>query len=329
MLAIDQVLQKFSQLQVLVVGDVMIDRYLSGSSNRMSPEAPVPVVRQEQIDNRPGGAANVALNIQALGAKAFLCGVIGTDQTGNELEAILPRFHIDPQYLIRATNRITSLKTRILVADQQLLRVDHEQDTAIDTATENLLLDRIIRLLDTHTIHIIVLQDYNKGVLSYRLIQQLLLEARQRTIPVAVDPKLKHFFDYQRVALFKPNLREVSAALHQPIVAHPDELATAARKLRDQLAYHQCLITLGDKGIFIDDGGEYEWVTTQSRQVADVCGAGDTVISVASLGIAAQLDIRQIARLCNLAGGQVCERAGVVPVDAQQLAREWKALALQ
>ncbi len=321
---VQQIFQAFSQLKVMVIGDVMVDAYLSGSRERMSPEAPVPILRQQSLDKRPGGAANVALNLRALGATPFLFGVTGDDTTGVELSQMLPAYNIDPQYLLQLPNRLTTSKTRVLAGDQQLIRIDHEQENPIDLQTEAQLIDAVKQLLKQEAMDVILLQDYNKGVLTSGLIAAVLDLAKRKHIPVAVDPKYDNFFEYRHVALFKPNLREVCAALNRRVISQTDSLEMAAAELRDRLGYQQCLITLGSDGIFIDDGGQTDLVNTHPRQVADVCGAGDTVIALASLCIALNLELGTIARLCNLAGGQVCEQTGVVPIDIAQLKKEWE-----
>ncbi|HMN90143.1 MAG TPA: PfkB family carbohydrate kinase [Saprospiraceae bacterium] len=319
----EAIFQAFGQLNVLIIGDVMIDRYLSGSVERISPEAPVPVVHLQQQENRLGGAANVALNLRALGANAYLCGVIGDDADGDIFQALMPEAGLSVKGILRSSERPTTVKSRILAGSQQLLRVDHEM-TADLSAQESVQYLQIVRnLLDERTIHVILLQDYNKGVLSLEIIRAIMLEALRRDIPTAVDPKFHNFWAYKRVTLFKPNLKEIRSQLPTPVLPERTSLCQAAEAIRKKIGNEYTLITLSDKGLFIEKNGD-DWLeSTRPRQIADVSGAGDTVISVAALGLAIGLSLREMAALANLAGGQVCERLGVVPVNKTQLQQEY------
>lgn len=314
----------FKNLNVLVVGDVMIDRYVTGNVDRVSPEAPVPVVHLQQREDRLGGAANVALNIKALGATPYLCSVIGTDHDGQRFCDLLPESGLSVRGILRSQERITTVKTRILAGSQQLLRVDEEITHDLTTTDAQHFLANLTNILDERDIHVILFQDYNKGILSSDVIRQIMLEAIKRDIPTAVDPKFKNFWAYKHATLFKPNLKEIRSQL--PVEVQPEEasLRRAAAYLREKLDNAYALITLSERGLFIENEGESLMVGTRPRQIADVSGAGDTVISVASLGLALGLSMREIANLANLAGGQVCERLGVVPVDKEQLQREFE-----
>lgn len=314
----------FNALNVLIVGDVMIDRYFSGSVDRISPEAPVPVVHLQQKENRLGGAANVALNIKALGATPYLCSVIGQDAGAATFMELLPENQLSTKGIFQSQERITTIKTRILAGSQQLLRVDEEITKDLSEKASKAYLDTIYSILEDKDIHVILFQDYNKGVLNEKVIRTIMLEAIKRDIPTAVDPKYKNFWAYKHVTLFKPNLKEIRSQLAMPLDATQDSLAQAAAYVRQQLGNQYTLITLSEKGLFIDKNGENHLLGTRPRSIADVSGAGDTVISVASLGLALGLNIKEIAILSNLAGGQVCERVGVVPVDKQQLQLEYE-----
>ena len=317
---------RFQALNIVIIGDIMIDRYLHGSVDRISPEAPVPVVHLSSEENRLGGAANVALNVQALGATPFLFSAIGDDENGKLLESLLPAANISAAYLMRSPTRITTVKTRVIAQHQHLLRVDREDTTSLTEADSTALLAQLRALLDQETIHLILFQDYNKGVLTPTLIQGVIREARQRHIPTAVDPKYDNFWAYENVTLFKPNLREIQQQVDPHLRAEAASLAAAAAVVRGRLNNRYTMITLSDKGLFIQGPEQMEIIPTQARSIADVCGAGDTVISVAAVGLALGIDLRDIAVLANLAGGQVCEKVGVVPVDKAQLQREYLAL---
>lgn len=316
--------ERFNELNILIIGDVMIDRYLTGAVSRISPEAPVPVVHLQSEEDRLGGAANVALNIKALGATPFLCSCIGTDSNGQKFLNLLPENELSAQGIVAFKSRKTTVKTRIIASNQHLLRVDQEEIRDLDKEEETRFLNRLLSIMDQNTIHAILFQDYNKGVLSATLIQRIIQEARRRNIPSAVDPKNHNFWSYQKVDLFKPNLKEIRDQLPQfSIKPNLKSLELATAEIQKRLENQHTLITLSEKGLFLQSKVHAKILPTQKRQIADVCGAGDTVISVATLGLALAADMEQIAFLANLAGGQVCEKVGVVPVDKAQLKEEY------
>lgn len=318
------ILARFRNLQVLVVGDLMVDRYITGVVSRISPEAPVPVVHFQGEESRLGGAGNVALNMVGLGANPILCSVIGDDAEGRKLRELLPAFQLSTEGLIDSTERPTTVKTRIMAQHQHLIRIDRESVVDLSERETVQFLSRIQDLLRQQKIDLIVFQDYNKGVLTETVIREVLQEASKRKIPTAVDPKRKNFWAYQGVTLFKPNLVEVRDSIPFPVDPEPASLRAAAKYIQDRLHHETTLITLSEKGLYIEQNGIHELVGTRPRSIADVCGAGDTVISVAALGMAVGLDLRVIAHLANLAGGQVCEKAGVVPVNAENLVEEYE-----
>lgn len=304
----------------------MIDRYLHGSVERISPEAPVPIVRMANSEDRLGGAANVALNIKAMGATPILASVVGSDENGKAFAKLLEEEGIDTNVLIDSDERQTSVKTRVLASNQHLLRVDQEDTNDLSRAERTAFLNLVLNALDTQNIDVILFQDYNKGVLSEAVIKNILSKASTLNIPTVVDPKYKNFMAYQQATLFKPNLKEIREAVPFDISVDAPSLQKASAFLREALNHKFTLITLGDRGIFVDDANQQNILPTQARIIADVCGAGDTVVSVAALGIATKLSLLEIANLANLAGGQVCEKVGVVPVDLQQLKEEYWAL---
>lgn len=318
-----ELLAAFRELNILVLGDVMVDRYLNGSVDRISPEAPVPVVRLHKSENRLGGAANVALNIAALGATPYLCSLIGEDENARQLAELLPQAGISNRYLVTSKERRTTVKTRVLSQNQQLLRVDAEDTHDLSEKERTDLLEKIREILDTREIHAILFQDYNKGVLSQKMIADVILEAVKRDIPTAVDPKAKNFWAYKHSTLFKPNLKEIRAQVKFSVEPNIASLRKAAEYIKTKIGNRITLITLSEYGLFIADGQREEVYPVIPRDIVDVCGAGDSVISIATLGIALGLDAATIAHLSNLAGGQVCERVGVVPINAEQLAKEY------
>lgn len=317
-----RLLDAFAGLNVLVIGDVMIDRYLRGTVDRISPEAPVPVVRMRDYQDRLGGAANVALNIKALGATPYLCSVVGRDQNAAIFKGLLPQHGLSDRCILQDPERVTTVKTRVIAQNQQLLRVDQEDTHDLSEAMQEWVLAGVRELLDSTDIHLILFQDYNKGVLTEKLIGEVIAEAIRRNIPTAVDPKYRNFWSYKNVTLFKPNLREIQDQLDFIVTAEIEVLKRAAAYIRGKLDNPYTLITLSDKGLFVDHAGQGHLIPTHPRSIADVCGAGDTVISTAALALAAGLDAEGIGILANLAGGQVCEKVGVVPVDLAQLKAE-------
>lgn len=316
----------FSRLKgqhVLIIGDVMIDRYLKGQVSRISPEAPVPVVLHAGTENRLGGAANVALNIGALGGIPTLCSVCGVDEAGKQLiHDLLPGHGLSSEGLVLSDKRSTTIKTRILANNQQMLRIDQEMTDELSQEDADQLISRVAASLDRFPVRVIIFQDYNKGVLSKQVIQSVLSMAATRGIITAADPKKSNFYTYEGVDLFKPNFKEIRDAVPFPIDATGASLQKAAQFIQSKLNHRYTMITLSEQGLFLDSGHGGTVYPTTSRKVADVSGAGDTVISVAALALGAQMEWPLIATLCNIAGGQVCESPGVVSVDANRLRGE-------
>lgn len=318
------ILQKIEGQEVLIIGDVMLDRYLTGSVSRISPEAPVPVVLHRETEDRLGGAANVALNVRALGSVPILCSAVGRDEDGEVFRQILPANDISAEGIVTLPGRRTTVKTRILGNNQQMLRIDREDTHDLTAEEEAFFLQKVLRLLDERPVRVVIFQDYNKGVLTPKVIRDVIAVSRERGILTAVDPKKVNFFAFEGVDLFKPNLKEIRDSA--PFAVHPtlESLQQASDFLHERLQNRLTMITLSEKGLFLDGGTGGKIFPTVPRNVADVSGAGDTVISVAALGLAAGLDLETIATLSNLAGGQVCEFPGVVPVRRDILAAELK-----
>jgi D-glycero-beta-D-manno-heptose-7-phosphate kinase len=323
-----QVFEQFLNLRVMVIGDVMVDAYILGKVERISPEAPVPVVLVEQRVNRLGGAANVALNLKSLGAEAVLCSVIGQDKKGVEFLQLLSEQGIPRDAVLTSEKRITTAKFRVFGNNSQMLRVDEEVTGDLSLSDQTLLLGKIREILEKSTIHAIILQDYNKGVLTAELIREVIQIAASHHIPVAVDPKRKNFLHYKGVSLFKPNLKELRDGLGLDIrIDDRKSLEDAASFLHREMDISTVLVTLSEQGVFIsrlESGGKIKrhYITAHRRNISDVSGAGDTVISVAALGLASGLGAAELASLANLAGGLVCEEVGVVPVNRDKLLGE-------
>jgi D-glycero-beta-D-manno-heptose-7-phosphate kinase len=324
---ITQLFSKFDTFRVLIIGDVMIDSYLIGKVERISPEAPVPVVALKERNNMLGGAANVALNINSLGAEAILCSVIGNDKQGDELLLLMKKEGLKTDGIIRSNERITTTKFRIISNHMQMLRVDEEIDTDLNTKDSAELLMFITRQIADKKPDIIILQDYNKGTLSTTIIDKISTLAVNAGIPIVVDPKKKNFTAYKGITLFKPNLKEICEGLK--IEVNPqsiESLQEAAKVLHETQDIQLVMITLSEHGVFISsrDSSGFTSINIPAiiRTIADVSGAGDTVISVAALCLAAHSNPELIAALSNIAGGLVCEQAGVVPVDKVRLIKE-------
>jgi rfaE bifunctional protein kinase chain/domain len=313
---------QFSLKRVLVIGDVMVDAYLMGKVNRMSPEAPVPVVDLFEKDERIGGAGNVALNLAALGASPIICSVIGSDSEGERLIDLFHKANISTDGIYASSNRRTTVKTRVLSNNQQLLRIDSEDTNLINKIEEEQLLKQINTVLESG-IDGIIFEDYNKGVLSPALISAVLALAKTYQIPTAVDPKKDHFFDYKGCTLFKPNLKELKEGLQVDFDFAVDQQSflRAVNDLQTQLENSISFITLSEHGVFIQKEDPI-FIPAHLRNIADVSGAGDTVIAVATLCLISGADVKSIAAISNIAGGLVCEQPGVVSIEKERLLNE-------
>lgn len=315
---IPELFKAFQKLKVLVIGDVMIDAYIWGTVSRISPEAPVPVVNVKNREKRMGGAANVALNLQSLGAEPILCAVLGDDEEADIFEGLLAKRNITAKGIIRSKDRITTIKERVLSGSQHLLRVDSESLEPINQTEESLLQNKISDLISE--VDVIVFEDYDKGTINSQIIQQTVKKAQELGKPVVVDPKKNNFFDYKGVDLFKPNLKELKEGMNVNF-DHSNEVAlrTQTQLLRERLSCKMVMTTLSEKGVYIQSEKEDFLIPAYKRSISDVSGAGDTVISIAALCMALNLKADFVASLSNLGGGIVCEELGVVPIDAKKL----------
>ena len=323
---IHQIFESFNSLRVLVIGDVMLDSYVWGKVERISPEAPVPVVNVNKREYRLGGAGNVLLNVQALGAEAIICTVIGTDSPGDLLEKSLVEKGLNCEGLIRSDDRITTIKERIIAGSQQVVRIDTETDKPIFSKESDRLIAKVKELIPS--CHVIIFEDYDKGVLTAESIAEITDFANEHNVPTVVDPKKRNFLSYNNTTLFKPNLKELREGLKVDFnVENPEELKATVRHLKEVLNIKGALITLSEQGVFIDFQDEIHKLPAHIRSIADVSGAGDTVISIAACCVALGLPSKSIAAISNLGGGLVCEMIGVVPIDKELLKKE--ALKLQ
>jgi rfaE bifunctional protein kinase chain/domain len=324
-----ELFEAFNGKRVLVVGDVMTDAYINGQVNRMSPEAPVPVVDLQTQEQRIGGAGNVALNLIALGAKALLASVIGQDAAGQELQQMLTSAGIQTDALIVSAERKTTIKTRVLSNGKQMLRIDTEDQHDLSSTETQTLQQAILQLFD-QGIDGLLLEDYNKGILTTELIEWLISEANARQIPIAVDPKKKNFFAYKGCTLFKPNLKELKEGLQIEFnyQKDPTALRHAIEQLQNQLKSRYTFVTLSEHGVQLFDGQNHHHQPAHIRNIADVSGAGDTVIATTCLCLICGASPSLIAALANLAGGLVCESPGVVSINKEKLLQEALQLIL-
>ena len=323
----DQLFIDFSKLKVVIIGDVMLDTYWWGQVDRISPEAPVPVVALQRKEHRVGGAANVALNTVALGARTTIVSVIGTDADGVLLQSLFEAQHIDTKYLLSTDTRITTNKTRVMSRNQQMMRLDAEITTPIASDIEKALLQKFITCLDTQKPDVVIFEDYDKGVLTPAIIKAAIAICTERNIVMSVDPKKNNFLAYKGVTLFKPNLKEVKEGLQIPMpTVTLENLKLVHAELQKHLAHQISLITLSEKGMFFDTGTVAKIIPTHVRSIADVSGAGDTVIAVASLVYASTKNIELATEMANIAGGLVCEEVGTAAINKTRLLSECKLL---
>jgi D-glycero-beta-D-manno-heptose-7-phosphate kinase len=317
----------FDSLKVGVIGDVMLDTYMWGKVDRISPEAPVPIVSLDHKEYRIGGAGNVALNCRSLGVTMSVLSVTGNDDEAAILERLLKDHDIDTAYLVRSKDRITTNKTRIISRNQQMMRLDAEITQDLSERDENALLEKVRNYIQAVKPAILIFEDYNKGVLTEKIIAESISLCKQAGILTAVDPKRKNFFSFKGVDIFKPNLKEVKEGLNllmeevnEPVLQN---IHTALEK---KLDHHISFITLSEKGVFYQQGTQSGIIPSHIRNVADVSGAGDTVIAVAALVYAATKDVRLVAEVANIAGGLVCEEVGTVAINKEKLLHECELL---
>ena len=315
----------------MIVGDVMIDSYMWGKVTRISPEAPVPVVAVTKREKRLGGAANVALNIEAMGAIPIICSVLGDDDSSKDFQQIMYDANMDRRGIVTSDNRMTTVKSRVIGNSMHIVRVDEESTHSLSAIEEDMLLDRINRAIKTMHIDAIIFQDYDKGCITQRIIDEVTTLARRKKILTTVDPKHRNFSSFKNVTLFKPNLKELREGLNIEIDDSSEEnlmrdLMEASKILHERQNIDIVLTTLSSRGMYACDyrSGEAHAILVPScaHSVSDVSGAGDTVISVITLALAAGMELDEAVRCANLAGGIVCEQVGVVPINPERLKQE-------
>ena len=300
----------------------MIDSYINGKIERISPEAPVPVVHISSREERLGGAANVALNIKALKATPVLCSVIGKDKMGDRFMELLKEEAISSDGIVRSYHRPTTVKHRVMAGNHHVIRLDDETDQDIAKEIEREILQKLNELIPS--CNVVIIEDYDKGVLNKTVISHIIKVAHTYRIPVTVDPKIRNFKHYKNVDLFKPNFKELQGGINKKIdIEDFEEVKWGVDSLFRKIESKYILLTLSEKGVYMTNGSEKLHVPAHYRDISDVSGAGDTVISVASVALAKGMGMTEIVELANLSGGLVCEYHGVVPIKLDRLIKEY------
>lgn len=326
---VEEIFDQFRTKRVLVLGDVMVDAYLRGEVSRVSPEAPVPIINLSKSEERLGGAANVALNLVALGAEPILCSIVGEDKGGKKFVELLEKRNLSTQGIIESPDRQTTIKTRVIGNNQQLLRIDEEDTAVLNSSQEDALIKRLNELIESK-IDAVIIEDYNKGLLTPKVIASIISLANERDILVAVDPKKDNFLEYKNVTLFKPNLKELKEGLNINFDFPKDrnQFESAVGKMEDIIQNKISFITLSEHGVFVKQRDQKDYLSAHIRNISDVSGAGDTVISVATLCLTVGLNAKEVAEIANVSGGLVCELSGVVPINRTQLIKEVQKLVM-
>jgi D-glycero-beta-D-manno-heptose-7-phosphate kinase len=326
---VNHIFEQFSQMRAIIIGDAMVDAYLWGKVERVSPEAPIPIVSITDRESRLGGAANVSLNLQSLGATPILFSVVGDDDKGRKFRKMIGKNNLSDHGIFVDSNRITTVKSRIIGKGQHIARVDEESTDFIDAELGQRLVNGIRQELENQNVDVIIFVDYDKGVITPALFEAVNKMAKERSIPIAVDPKKRNFNYYNNVDLFKPNFKEFIEGTGLPLKKGDlESLREAAHALKEKQNFKLIFITLSEMGVFISNGVKEQYYPAVIRHIADVSGAGDSVISVASLAMAAHLSPKIMALMSNIAGGLVCENLGVVPVNKNQLMQVMKSQKL-
>ena len=312
-----EIKNNFSGKNIMVVGDMMLDGYYWGKVKRISPEAPVPVVELNNEFLRFGGAANVALNILKLNGNPFPVGVVGDDAGAEDFKKLFNDLGILQNGIVTDPNRPTTIKTRVIADQQHIVRIDRESKSYISNDIEEKILEKIKERIEQTDA--IILQDYNKGVLTKSLIKNIISLANQHNTIITVDPKFNNFLEFENVTVFKPNKKETEDIFGIRIDSDKD-IELAGKRLLNNLKSKYVLLTLGELGIALfENGKEIKRIPTKARNVSDVSGAGDTVISTLTMALAAGTNIYEAAYFANYAGGLVCEEVGIVPIDIDKL----------
>lgn len=314
-----QKLDSFQGKKVLVLGDIILDIYLKGRVDRISPEAPIPILNHQHTSHALGGAANVAANLRGIGADVMLVSITGKDGEAEYLETMLDLEDISFQF-VSLDDRPTTSKTRVIAGSQQMLRIDHESTVDINPETENQIISIVENTFSRNPFQAIIFEDYNKGMLTRSMISKIISFAVSNKVQVVVDPKKNNFYEYKNADLFKPNFKECAAQVPFQLNPTIESLSAADEYLRSRLNHKISMITLAEHGVFISDGNDKYLIPTEIRQIADVSGAGDTVTAIATFGLIESLSLSEIATLSNQSAGHVCGIPGVHAITKDELA---------
>jgi D-glycero-beta-D-manno-heptose-7-phosphate kinase len=326
----DNLFNKFNSLKIGVIGDVMLDTYWWGKVDRISPEAPVPVVAVSKKEQRIGGAGNVALNLVSLGASVHVVSLVGNDDEGKQLIDLFGNEKINAAYTIKSKDRITTNKIRIISRNQHMMRLDAEVVHKISTTEETEIIEAFKKYVAAEKPNLVILEDYNKGLFTEKVIQEVIMICKTNNIITAVDPKRKNFFAYKNVDIFKPNLSEIKEALNIIVdTVSENALQEMHKALQEKLQHKISFITLSEKGVYYQTENEKAIIPSHIRSIADVSGAGDTVIAVACIVYAATQNVLLMAEMANIAGGLVCEEVGTVAIQKSKLLEECKQLLIK
>lgn len=316
-------LDKIKGKHILVIGDLIVDKYIIGRVERISPEAPIPIVNQESENFRPGGAANVALNLKQLGVLPSLISVSGTDECSSMISSQLGFLFNANSAIIPISGRITTCKTRVMANLHHIVRIDHEEKTPISDSISDQILLSITALHESKKLEAVIFQDYEKGFFHADNIPKFIQWFRAHQIPILVDPKDQNFWLYKEVDVFKPNKSETEKAIGKPISLSKEKLADVHSTLSQKLMHRLTALTLSDQGIYIHSENTQEWQLPDKREILDVCGAGDAVIAILAALYTVDAPADVMAKMANLVGGIVCEIPGVAPVNPEILNSEY------
>ncbi|MCK4912724.1 MAG: D-glycero-beta-D-manno-heptose-7-phosphate kinase [Candidatus Omnitrophica bacterium] len=313
---LNNIVSRFKNKRILVVGDLILDHHIVGSVDRVSPEAPVPVVWANQENFVPGGAANVGLNLSAMGAKVSLCGVVGRDHFGKTLLSHIGQYGICTKLIVKDSKRPTTLKTRIMAHHQQIVRVDWESLEFLSESTNKSVFNKIKKNLDNFDA--LIVEDYGKGVINPSLLEELIDLCRKKNMIITVDPKEEHFDYYENVTVLTPNLKEAQAAAGTKIRSK-SQIPFLGKIIMKRLNPKALLITLGEDGMMLFFGESCHHIPTAALEIFDVSGAGDTVISVFTLALTAGATYKEAAIIANFAAGVVVGKLGAATLTKKEL----------
>ncbi|MFC1566380.1 D-glycero-beta-D-manno-heptose-7-phosphate kinase [bacterium] len=312
-----KIVDKFPNTNILVIGDIMLDKFIWGKVKRISPEAPVPVVEITKETHMPGGAGNVVSNISELGGTCYIVGIIGNDETGKTFLSDMNGHTIKTEGILKVSERPTIIKTRIIADHQQVVRVDKEVNMPIHSSHTDKLINSIKNILPS--VSLVVISDYGKGVISKKLLNALVRNAKRLKKPILVDPKIEHFKNYKKVTCITPNLNEALQGMHHLKADTQKDVEKLGDQIMKKLELESLIITQGEKGMTIFEKKNKTHIPTLAKEVFDVTGAGDTVISTLALSLANKANILESAYIANCAAGIVVGKLGTACITREEI----------